>query len=353
MAVDIFDTRVLNRVIDNKVDKTTFLVDKFFPSVQVSEEETIMFDTTGDRKYITPFVSPVMEGKLVAELGYNTQSFRPAYLKDKRVFDPNKQFRRRPGEAIGGSLTAAARLQASVSANMDEQLEMMAGRFEVMAGEALRLGQVTISGERYPTKVVSFGRRSANRVVKTSTARWTADGSATVQSGVSPVTDIEYEAQELSDATGVMPTDVIFGPKAWALFEKDLIANYKDSLDKNLSNSGLTEIDMSYVNQPRDGVVYRGRRGYLKFWTYTGTYTNPEDGQTITVLGDYEVLIGNGSVDGVRHFGAIRDLDALQARQYFVKSWTVPDPSARYLLMQSAPLLVPYRPDRIKSIKVY
>lgn len=358
MPVDIFDPRVLNKVVDNKQDKTTFLVDKFFPGVQVAEEETIMFDTTGDRKLVTPFVSPLHEGRLVAELGYNTQSFRPAYLKDKRLFDPNKYFRRRPGETIGGSLTPAQRLQQSVSANIDEQLTMMAGRFEVMAGEALRLGQVTVSGERYPTTVVNFGRRAQNRVVKTGAARWTTDGSATLQAGVSPVADIEYEAQELSDATGVMPTDVIMGPKAWALLKKDLLsASYKDAFDQTLDNAGLTEIDRTYVNQPRDGVVYRGRFGYLKFWTYTGTYTNPEDNSTITVLGDFEVLIGGAGeagVDGVRHFGAIRDLEAgIQARQYYVKSWTVPDPSARYLLMQSAPLLVPYRPNRIKSIKVY
>jgi hypothetical protein len=31
--------------------------------------------------------------------------------------------------------------------------------------------------------------------------------------------------------------------------------------------------------------------------------------------------------------------------EYFVKSWEVEDPSRRILLMQSAPLIVPYRPD--------
>jgi hypothetical protein len=63
--------------------------------------------------------------------------------------------------------------------------------------------------------------------------------------------------------------------------------------------------------------------------------------------------VGSTGTDGVRHFGAIRDLDAgIQARQYFVKSWREPDPSRQFLLMQSAPLLVPYRPNAVLSATV-
>ena len=48
--------------------------------------------------------------------------------------------------------------------------------------------------------------------------------------------------------------------------------------------------------------------------------------------------------EGVRAYGAIRDEDAgFQALPYFAKSWKENDPSVRYLLMQSAPLTVPYR----------
>jgi hypothetical protein len=102
---DLFDTYVLNRVVDQRVDDTQWLVDTFFPEIANSEEETIMFDKTNERQLITPFVSPLVEGRLIAEAGYETDSLRPAYAKDKRVFDPNKAFRRRPGEKIGGSLT--------------------------------------------------------------------------------------------------------------------------------------------------------------------------------------------------------------------------------------------------------
>lgn len=338
-----FDTFVLNRVVDNMVDRTSFLVDTFFPEVQVSDSETIMFDVVNERKLVTPFVSPLAEGKVVADLGFETDSFRPAYLKDKRIFDPKKTMRRTPGEAIGGSKTPAQRLNEAVAANMDEQIKMLNLRFEVMAGDVLVNGAATISGERYPTRVVDFRRHVNGRVVKTGSNRWG-------QAGVSPWSDVDVEAQELSDRTGYAPTDVIFTVDAWKLFQPSIP---RDSFDTILNNLVMTDAMLGYVHQPRDGVVYRGKSGYLRFWTYSGTYTDPADGVTKPILPPNTVLIGNGSVDGVRHFGAIQDLDAgIQARQYFSKSWVEPDPSRRFLLMQSAPLLVPYRVNNIKSMTV-
>jgi hypothetical protein len=111
-----------------------------------------MFDKTNERQLITPFVSPLVEGRIIAEQGYETDSFRPAYAKDKRVFDPNKAFRRRPGEKIGGSLSPKQRLQASVAFALDEQIKMLNRRFEVMAGDVLVNGSATISGEGYPRR---------------------------------------------------------------------------------------------------------------------------------------------------------------------------------------------------------
>ena len=344
--VDVHSTQVLNRVIDEMPDRTTFLVDMFFPGVDVSQEETILFDTTNGRKLITPFVSPLMPGRIVADIGFETDSFRPAYLKDKRFFDPKKGSTRLPGEKIGGQLTQAQRVDRAIKANLNEQIGMMAGRFEVMAGEILRTGKVTISGERYPTRLVDFKRRTENTVIKTTTARWG-------ESGVSPFNDVDYEAQELSDATGYGATDVIMGLEAWKLYKADLVANHKDSMDTTLNNLDMTEVSLGYVRQPRDGVTYRGKVGYLRFWTYTGTYTDPEDGQTKKTIGDYDVIIGGASIDGVRHFGAIQDFSAgIQARQYFVKSREEFDPSRIEYLMQSAPLLVPYRRNNVKRLTV-
>lgn len=340
--VDIFDTPVMNRVVDSMPDTTSFLVDMFFSEVQVSEEETIMFDVTNGRKLVTPFVSPLAEGKIIANLGYETDSFRPAYAKDRRMFDPKKLGKRTPGEKIGGSLTREQRLSKSLKANMAEQIEMLGNRFELMAGDVLVNGSATITGEQYPTRVVDFRRRAANRVVKTGATRWG-------EVGVSPWDDVDTEAQEMSDATGFGVTDIIFTLDAWKLFKPSIP---KDALDSTLANLAMTEVALGYVRQPRDGAQYRGKSGPYRFWTYSGTFTDPETMQTVSTLPPYTVIFASESIDGVRHFGAIQDLEALQPRQYFVKSRDLWNPSRRELLMQAAPLLVPYRINNVKSMKV-
>lgn len=341
--VDVFSTQVLNRVVDEMPDTTSFLVDLFFPSVDVSQEETILFDTTNGRKLVTPFVSPLAEGKLIAGLGYETDSFRPAYLKDKRLFDANKGTKRLPGEKIGGALTPMQRTDRAIKANLREQIDMIGGRLEVMAGEILATGKVTISGERYPTTVVDFKRDPLNTAALAGAARWG-------QAGVDPYALVDQWAQELSDRTGFMPTDVIMTPDAWALYQPSIP---KDTIDKTLNNLVMNEVALGYVHQPRDGAVYRGRIGYLRFWTYTGTYTDPEDGVTKSVLPTFSVIITSSNIDGVRHYGAIKDLAAnLEARQYFVKSRELFDPSGYEFLMQSAPLLVPYRRNNALYRKV-
>lgn len=343
--VDNFDTFVLNRVVDFRVDDTQFLVNTFFPELSTSEDETIMFDITHERQLVTPFVSPLIEGRLVRDKGYSTKSFRPAYTKDKRIFDPNKAFRRMPGERIGGSLSPAERHQAQIAYALDEQIAMLNRRFEVMAGDVLVNGTATIAGEGYPQVVVDFGRRSGNRKILSGATIWGANG-------VSPIQNLEDWAQEVSDATGFAPTLALMTNDAYKLLKADpafdkLVSTIRRELAPASIKTGPTI-------QPRAGVVYRGYVGEIELWTYSGTYTDPEDNTTKKILPPFTVLLGSAAgVDGVRHFGAIRDLDAgIQARQYFVKSWTVPDPSRRFLLMQSAPLLVPYRPDNLMSVTV-
>ena len=56
------------------------------------------------------------------------------------------------------------------------------------------------------------------------------------------------------------------------------------------------------------------------------------------------VLVLGADVEGTRAYGAIKDEAAgFQAMPYFAKSWVEQDPAVRYLMLQSAPLTVPYR----------
>jgi len=64
-------------------------------------------------------------------------------------------------------------------------------------------------------------------------------------------------------------------------------------------------------------------------------------------------MASENGVEGYRAFGAIRDEEAgYQPLPYFSKSWIEKDPAVRWLLLQSAPLMVPYRINGSLSAQV-
>lgn len=332
--MDIFDTAVLNGIVDSLKRPQTALLDMFFRDVSVAEEEEIKFDMEDGQRRLAPFVSPLKEGKLVESLGYTTKTFKPAYVKDKRVFDPNKPLKRSIGERIGGSLTPQQRIEANLTRETGDQMQMLQRRFEVMASEALRTGKVTVKGDGYPTVVVDFGRNANHTVALSGATAWGA-------SGVKPMDDIEDWALLVLKNSGAVVSDVIMDTDAWRLFRDNVdITNLLDT------RRGNPEAVMDTVVAAKLGMQYMGTDGHRRFWVYSDWYVDPDTGTEVPMLPSNTVILASQQVDGVRHFGAIRDEKAgYQAREFFTKSWAIEDPSVRFLLMQSAPLIVPYRPD--------
>jgi hypothetical protein len=88
-------------------------------------------------------------------------------------------------------------------------------------------------------------------------------------------------------------------------------------------------------------------------YVYQAWYVDPADGVEKPILPADSIIMTSPMLAGVRAFGAIRDEEAgLQALPQFVKSWIEPDPSVRFILLQSAPLVVPYRVNCSLKAKV-
>lgn len=341
MAVDLYSPAVLNRVVDTLDRPQTFLLTTFFPEISISQSEEIWFDVMNDKPRLTPFVSPMVEGQIVQSLGYTTSSFKPAYAKDKRVFEPNKQFRRRAGQQIGAAVDPAANLQASLAMETVDQLNMLNRRLEWMAAEVLRTGTVTITGEKYPTTVVNFGRDAALTVTLAGTARW--NDAAPV-----PLDNLETWAGLIRTKSGANAVDVVMPENVWTVFRKN--ADVKDLID-NENRDARTRMNIG-PSAAFEGATYKGTIGSFNIWVYYDTYVD-EAGATQKFLPDNYVIMASSQMMGVRHFGAIRDEEVgFQAREFFQKSWVMPDPAVRFLLMQSAPLVVPYRVNATLAAQV-
>ncbi len=339
--MNIYTTAFLNGVVDSLLRPPSFLLDMFFQNVVTSEQEEIKFDVADGKRRIAPFVHPLKEGKVVEGLGYKTNTFTPAYIKDKRVFDPSKALKRRAGERIGGDLSNMDRARANLAVALEDQLAMLTRRLEVMAAEVLRTGKATITGEGFPGVVVDFGRAVGHTLTLGAGSKW---GDA----GVKPLNNLEDWALTVAQASGATVTDVLFTVGAWRKFRENTDA--QNAIDTQLGQLANFQIPIASV----EGLEFKGTIGGKRLWVYTGWYVDPQTGTEVAIIQDgWVILVAQNGLLGTRHFGAIRDEQAgFQAREFFSKSWFVEDPPVRFLMMQSAPLVVPYRPNASMAVQV-
>lgn len=342
--MDIFSTHVLNRVIENLDRPSAFLLDTFFSDIQTEDSEEIHFDIDKSKPRLAPFVSPLVEGRVVAEEGFETRSFKPAYVKDKRRFNPNAPLKRQIGETIGGNLTPMNRREAALNRALTNQLDNLTRREEVMAAEALLLGKVTVTGKNYPTQIVDFKRAPELTQVLTGAMRWGEEG-------VNPIECLEEWAGQVQMLSGAAARTVVMEPMAWKLFKRS--PNLQKLLDNRRGSRSNLSLDPVVREQGNDKARYVGSLGELDIWVYNDVYVD-EQGKDRRLLPDYTVILASQSmVEGTRCYGVIQDEKAnYRADRYFSKSWLQDDPAVRWLLLQSAPLVVPYRPNATFSATV-
>ncbi len=301
---------------------------KYFQTVVESDTPEIHFDVEGTDLRLAPFVSPLVPGKLVTDSGFETKHFRPAYIKDKTRFAPQRSTTRMLGERIGGEYTREQRLELAVANELAAKQLRLERSLEWMAVQALMHGKVTVAGDQYPSRVVDFGRAAGNTVVKTAGNKW---GDA----GVAPLDDLHA----WSDAADAPISDWYMTADAYAVLRSS--AQVVQRMELVRGTSTMTQDAV----MSRD-LVLMGLIDGFRIWVVPKLDVLHEDGVTRRMVPDGTVIgVADAYFEGVRHFGAIEDVESLAPGAYFVKSWLEQDPSARYILLQSAPLMVPYRPN--------
>ncbi|HHQ6001615.1 TPA: major capsid protein [Morganella morganii] len=317
-----------------------WLLDKFFPNITESDTEEVSIDVDVGLRRLAPFVSPLVEGKLVESRKFQTNSFKPAYIKDKRAPDLRKPIRRQIGERIGGQYSAAEREMLNLQFELTDQIDMINRRLEWMAASALQTGTVTVTGEGYETQVVDFGRSSDLTIALSGADKWPE----TVEAGktnTKPTDDIEDWSQRMLKESGAVATDIVFTTKSWKAFR----------LDTSVKDSAITFPALSpfgnQINpgtQIKTGAVYKGRWGNYDLWVYNDWFIDPLDGKEKPMIADGSVIMSGADLMGTRAFGAIIDpAFNYGPMAYAPKSWLQHDPAQRFIMVQSAPLVIPSR----------
>ncbi len=331
--MDLYSTNYLTGVVNSLQAPPSFLLDTFFSTTQTETSEEIHFDVEDDVMGLAPFVSPVVEGQVMSEQGFTTKTFKPAYVKPKNVVNPNRALKRYKGEPLTGAWTPEQRLRLIVADHLMNHLKMIRRRLEWMAASILRTGAVTVSGEKYKTQNVNFGRLASHIVTLGSGSKWS-------DTGVKPLDDLQAWAELILDDSGSSGLDVVMDLAAWKVFRSN--SQVTERIDKQRGIGQPPQ--MSQNAAVRTGGTYMGPVDGFQIWVYSGAYKDTA-GAVQKMLPAGTVLMVGG-LEGVQAYGAIQDEAAgIQALPYFSKSWVTEDPGARFVMTQSAPLLVPYRPN--------
>jgi len=205
--MDLFSTYTLNRVVVPRLRTMPKLFLTMFPSVIQSDKDEILYDVTkAIRPGATPFVHPMAKGRVIEGAGYSTKSLKPAYVKDIRVHTPHQNLKRLAGEQLGGTLTQEQRMLARVASDVQDQMDRLQNRFEVMAAEAVIFGTQTIKGEGFD-ELVDFGKSAASKTVLAGANKWN-DPDITIDKMFG---QLEVLAEDMRNRIGAAPEADGFG----------------------------------------------------------------------------------------------------------------------------------------------
>jgi hypothetical protein len=335
----IYDTNTLVEVVPNLKTSQNWLADRFYPNIIEADSEFVSIDVDVGKRRMAPFVSPLVEGRLIEQRRYQTNTFKPAYTKDKRAPDLRKPVRRMIGERIGGDMSGEERQMANLEFELTDQIDMLNRRIEWMAASALEYGQVTIAGDGFESVTVNFGRDASLSVTLTGTSAWGVPANFTA-AGKDPLPTayIEGWQRQILQVSGAVVTDVVFTTAAWALFMNSVFAEgaifYPKLGDGNALNPGA---------EIKQGAVFKGWWGQYQCWLYNDWYVDPTNTEQPMITDGMVILCGE-QLMGTRAFGQIMDPRFnYEPMAYAPKTWISDDPAQQYVMMQSSPIVIPSR----------
>jgi hypothetical protein len=331
MSLTTYGTRELLGVVETLQPIHTYWLDLCFPQTMTFESEEIFFDAVDRGKRMAPFVSPLVGGKPMVQEGYTTKSFKPAYVKPKDIVDPMRAIKRRAGEMFNGELSLQQRFDAAVADVLKTQMDGHKLRQEWMAAQAVINGSVVVAGEAYPSQTVDFGRAAGQTITLGAGVRWS--------DAVDVLVNLQTWAMLMLRAGSPGPFRVTMGADALTSFLGQ--QEVKDQLNTQVRG---TAASLNTVPVVYDGAYSVGTIGQYEIWGYNDRYQD-ETGAWVDILGAKEIVMTSQAIAGVRCFGAIRDVGAMRATEMYPKMWEEQDPSAMMMMTQSAPLMVPTRPN--------
>lgn len=314
-----------------------------YPNTITFDTEYVDFEQITENRKIAPLVVPTAQGKPIWSAAGRATRVKPAYVKPKDPITATRMIKRHAGlepMLTTQSLSPAARYNAIVADIQRQHRWAIERRWEWLRAEATINGKVTLEDEAYPRTVVDFGRDLSHTIALTGGNRWG-------DNGVSIVRAIETYATKMRRAKfgGVMARATI-GVDVWNVIRQDAEIRALLGLDLRNNNGGIN-INVGARNTLGVGEEWErvGSISNIELYVYHDYYQGSA-GEVIQFMSPKDVVFTSNNINGYQCFGAILDSDAnFQPLPIFSKMWKENDPSATFIMNQSAPLMVPVNPN--------
>lgn len=327
-TMDIYKTRTMLKALEEMPPARTFLMDTFFNETNYFDSEFVEIDIRKGVRRVAPYVRPTSAGKPISRIGYKTEAYKAPYMKpyfetkagDFLVRDIGQNVYRQDGTPI-------QRARRQIGKDLAELNLMITRREELQASNLMHTGKIIVKGDGYDEEI-DFGMPATHIITETGTNLWTDADSR-------PLEALNTWSELVSDDSGLIPGIAIFGSLAKNAFMDH--ADTRLKLDTRRIDLGVIEPKLL----PK-GVRYYGHINEidLDIYAYTEKYIDPDDGSTIIPLVDpKKVLMASDAAYTTINYGMIQDLDTLSAVRRYPSVWTEKNPSKRFIMAQSAPLL--------------
>lgn len=342
----LYDTATLLGLYREVEAPSNYWLNLCFNNVVLFDDEFIDLQKVSEKRKLAPLVIPTAQGRPIYDEASTLTRIKAAYLKPKDPVSPSRVIKRRPGESLfsENTMSPQARYNALIGDILRTHRSAIDRREEWMAARAIIDGVMTLEGEDYPTCVVDFQRASNHTVTLSGAQAWNSGSFAG-----SRMQDIQTWINRVRRAKFGGPVNrITVGSAVLEYLLKD------DDVQKQLdANTRGTNANLNTGLRTGDYNEFVGMIGpNVQLWTTSDYYEKP-NGDTELFLPEDEVVLTGPNVMGVRAFGAILDAKAgFRATPVFPKMWNQEDPSATFVMSQSAPMPIPVNPNQTLKAKV-
>ena len=349
MAFDIYGNAALTEIVRLGLPDLNYFTQRMFSQKRYSPTKNIVFDEMVDKRIKAPFVMSHVAGRAIVRSGYNSNTYTPAYIKLCDAIVSADLVNRAFGEAINSIPNEVQRFNAGRLSALEQHVNAIRRTMEWMAAQYLIGGGYTVSGDKYPTRVLSFGRNAGNTVVLSGARLWSAPTTA------KPLDDLEAWSQQIF-TTGYAPgTLVTMSPEVWALFRECDQVKSKFTLFKDIGGPLPNITPEAAAKIQRKGMV-GGFEIEVVSDTYeddiTGTASRYLPANTLIMTAPDETGLGGRQLFGkIEHLAA--QMSGASMTDIYHYEYLTDDGEAHVMGTHSAPLIAAHKVNCSLSAVVY